>query len=214
MDILESLEVRWFLPSESPTIPELRAWFGSTRAENARIDYYLATGRHDLGFKARIVENNPAKVETKYLVGSLGVVDLAPGMRGDLQRWTKLSLELDDPELRSGGAWLAVTKTRQLRKFSVDLNSSGTATEVPVTDRPDAGCGVELTQLTYTSNATSFVDWTFGLEAFGPSTQLPQLLNILQAVCRAITSPSRMPELCASWTASYPTWLLSKVSIS
>jgi hypothetical protein len=206
VDILDSLEVRWFLPPDSTASAVLETWFKSAAEDGARTDHYLATGRHDLGFKARIVADQPAKVETKYLLGSLGVVELAPEMFGELQRWTKLSLEIEDAKLQRAGAWLAVMKKRRLRKYAVTLTSA--ATEVLVTERPDVGCGVELTRLEYTSNAIKRVEWTFGLEAFGPKEQL---LHVLQAVCRAIASGSALPELRAEWTASYPSWLLSKI---
>jgi len=208
MDILESLEVRWFLPPDSKTSAALDAWFKSTPEEGTRIDHYLATGRDDLGFKARIAADQPTKVETKYLLGSLGVVELAPEISGELQRWTKLSLELDDPKLRRDGTWLSVTKKRRLRKYAVALMPTAGATEVAIKDRPGVGCGVELTKLEYTTNAKDCVEWTFGLEAFGPKTQL---LDVLQAVCRAITSESTLPELRAEWTASYASWLLPRM---
>src|SRR5262245_34547929 len=208
VNILDSLEVRWFLPADSKASAMLETWFKSAAEDGARTDHYLATGRHDLGFKARIAADQPVKVETKYLLGSLGVVEPAPEMFGELQRWTKLSLELDDPRLQRAGAWLAVMKKRRLRKYAVTLTSAAAATEVPFTARPDVGCGVELTRLEYTNNAIKCVEWTFGLEAFGPK---PQLLHVLQTVCRTIGGGSALPELRAEWTASYPSWLLSKV---
>ena len=72
MEILESLEVRWFLPPGASVGPVLESWFGPTQDEGKRIDHYLRTGRSDLNLKARLEEGKPAKVETKYLVGSLG----------------------------------------------------------------------------------------------------------------------------------------------
>ena len=121
MEILDSIEVRWYLPPGASAEGELKEWFRSTKDEGKRIDDYLATGRTDLSFKARREEGKPLKVDTKYLIGSLGVVDMAPKISGELQRWTKLSLQLNDPELKKSGTWLAVTKTRQLRKYEVTL---------------------------------------------------------------------------------------------
>src|SRR5262245_42172451 len=105
LDILESLEVRWFLPASTPALAALDKWFASTPDQGERVDHYLATGRRDLNFKARIAKAQPAKVETKFLVGSLGVIELAPNVSGELQRWTKLSLSLNDPDLRRKGTW-------------------------------------------------------------------------------------------------------------
>lgn len=155
MEILDSLEVRWFLPSNASAGPALEQWFGSTRDEGERVDHYLATRRVDLSFKARLAKGKPTKVETKYLVGSLGVVDFAPKMSGDLQRWAKLSLALDDPALQQDGAWLAVAKKRQLRKFAVAMTPAPAATEVSPDAYPPIGCGVELTRLDYSIDRTA-----------------------------------------------------------
>jgi hypothetical protein len=114
MDILESLELRWFLAAGTPTTGTLPTGFGSTGAEKPRVDHYLVTGRPDLGFKARLVANDPARVETKYLVGSLGVVTIGPGLTGELQRWTKLSLEVEDKSLQHGGHFEA-TRSNSFR---------------------------------------------------------------------------------------------------
>ena len=93
MDILESLEVRWFLPPGGSVGSDLKTWFGSTEAEGERTDHYLATGRYDLNFKARLEKDKPEKVETKYLAGSLGVVDLATKISGEAR-----ALELEAAE--------------------------------------------------------------------------------------------------------------------
>jgi hypothetical protein len=207
MDILESLEVRWFLPRGASVAAALESWFASTKDEGERTDHYLATGRNDLNFKARLEEGKPAKVETKYLVGSLGTVELATKISGDLQRWTKLSLILNDPKLKQHGAWLAVTKRRQLRKYAFTMTPAPGVNEVPVSDYPPIGCGVELTRLDYEINGTAHVEQTFGLEAFGPKSRL---LDVMQATIRAV-SPG-FPELAAQWTASYATWLLKTIT--
>jgi hypothetical protein len=205
MDLLESIEVRWYLPPGASAEGKLKEWFQSTKDEGERTDDYLATGRSDLSFKARLAEGKPAKVETKYLVGSLGVVDMAPKISGELQRWTKLSLQLTDPELKKSGTWVAVKKTRQLRKYGVTLTPAPAVKEVAATDNVPIGCGVELTRLDYAIHGTTFVEWTFGLEAFGPHTQL---LDVIQATIRAITPG--LPDLPAGWTGSYATWLRAK----
>jgi hypothetical protein len=81
------------------------------------------------------------------------------------------------------------------------------ANEVSISDYPAIGCGVELAGLDYALDGAPHVEWTFGLEAFGPTSQL---LDVMQAVLRAI-SPG-LPNLPAEWTASYATWLLSKIT--
>jgi hypothetical protein len=205
MEILESLEARWFVREESAAAA-LQEWFASTPDEGERADPYLTTARNDLSFKARLAAGKPTKVEAKYLIGSLGLVDLAPQMTGELQRWTKLSLALNDPELKQHGAWLEVKKTRQLRKFAVSVTPVLVAKEVAADAFVPMGCGVELTRLEYQIADTPRAEWTFGLEAFGPKTQL---LDVLRTTVGWITAQAGLPALRAAWTSSYASWLLS-----
>jgi hypothetical protein len=79
-------------------------------------------------------------------MGSLGAVQLAGGVAGNLERWRKLSLTFEDSQLQQDGIWLCLPKARRLRKFGFqDRNVS----ELAATDRPDVGCGFELTHLSY-----------------------------------------------------------------
>src|SRR5262245_40981895 len=121
MEVQDSLEIRWFVPPGDSANKALESWFRSSQAEGRRCDHYLATGRRDLSFKTRIENAKPPKVETKYLVGSLGTVEVATHISGELQRWTKLSLVSNDLT-EKGRAWLEVEKTRQLRKYAVTLS--------------------------------------------------------------------------------------------
>jgi hypothetical protein len=208
MDILDSLELRWFLPADTAVTAQLQNWFSATEDEGQRVDHYLALGRPDLSFKARLTDRQPAKLEAKYLVGSLGNVRVAAAMCGELQRWSKLSLAHEDAKLQQHGTWLALQKKRQLRKFSVDLGGTSTTKEVATSDHPQAGCGVELTRLEYTIDDVRSVEWTFGFEAFGP---VARLLGVLQAAVHAATAQRGLPPLGAERTASYASWLMSKV---
>ena len=79
--------------------------------------------------------------------------------------------------------------------------------EVSISAYPAIGCGVELTRLDYALDGATHVEWTFGLETGGPTSQL---LDVMQPTLRAI-SPGR-PSLPAEWTASYATWLPSKIT--
>jgi len=198
MDILESVEVRWFLQDESATA-ELLKWFEKIEPERLRRDRYLLTGRGEIGFKARIPEREPAKVETKYLLGSLGPVELAPRVVGIVERWQKLSLVLEDSELEKQGQWVAVDKVRLLRKFAWAKDGLN---EVSPTDHPDAGAGFELTKL---GGEPRLKGYTLGVEAFGPSTQL---LTILQSVCRTVFSERPDLHFDQEASMSYPAWLL------
>jgi hypothetical protein len=203
LELLDSLEVRWFLEPESPTAAALSRWFGATEPEGKRTDHYLLTGRDDFGFKARIQENQPVKVEAKYLVGSHGAVQVAPDESGKLEHWRKISLALDDPRLKQQGSWLPIDKRRLLRKFAFER---GTASEVPGNSFPDAGCNIELTELRYQALASgkSRLLWTFGFEAFGPETRL---LDVLQAACRAALDKGLKLDVSEHLSMSYPEWL-------
>ena len=205
MEILDSLEIRWFLPPQDAATGALQEWFASVKDEGERTDDYLGTGRGDLSVKARLAAGKPARLETKYLVGALGVVDLTPSMTGDLQRWTKLSLTAGDPALKQHGSWLAVKKTRQLRKFAVDPGKLPAA-EVAADAMVPTGCGVELTRLDYDIAGASRVEWTFGLEAFGPA---PRLLDVLRGTIDAIAAPGALPPLRSVSSMSYAAWLLA-----
>lgn len=204
MDLLDSLEIRWFLASDHPSLTVAQKWFASAALDGNRTDDYLLTGRNDLGFKARVVENQPTKLETKYLVGSLGVTQVAPGTVGRLERWRKLSLPLSDPRLKKDGDWRTVKKNRRVRKFAFD---GGGALEVPVESHPVAGCGIELTELRVDGNDNvSAPTWTIGLEAFGPELNL---LEIFWATCRATLGDALKLELGGELSMSYPQWLAS-----
>ncbi len=106
MDIFTSFEVRWFLDDEAAEAA--RTLFRDVPVQGAREDRYLVTGRDDLGFKARGEKGMPARVETKYLLASLGPTPLHDSAVGEIERWRKLSIEVDDPALEKDGQWIHV----------------------------------------------------------------------------------------------------------
>lgn len=144
-------------------------------------------------------------METKYLTGSLGEVELAEGVTGVLERWRKLSLALDDPELRKHGRWIAIAKDRWLRRMAFRdgalRGASGDA-------RLEAGCGIELTHLRIEGAGAPVEQVTFGFEAFGPPERL---LEILLAACREEFSGGGAVELQAGWSLGYPAWLCGAI---
>jgi hypothetical protein len=203
MDIVESAEVRWFLEGQ-PDAGRVRRWFGDGSSEGERVDWYLSSGRSDLGFKARLVKGAPAKVETKYLLGSIGAVELAPGVVGNVERWQKLSLELDDPELRRRGRWIEVRKDRIVLKFAWE---NGALTPIPGHEkRVPAGAGFELTTVWGDPKVSGY---SIGVEAFGPSNQL---LRIVQETCTAVFADTRDISLPEALSMSYPAWLAKRTS--
>jgi hypothetical protein len=203
VEILNSLEARWFLRESTPALKLARPWFEAVSPEPRRRDEYLLTGRDDIGFKARVVEGQPIKVETKYRLQTLGDVELAPSVVGRVEGWRKLSLSLDDPELRKQGAWRGLSKARWLRRFEY---RGGEAREVSGQVRLEVGCGVELTELRWQSGAgaAEHVEWTLALEAFGAEAAL---LDVLKATCRAAQGSGLSLELGCEGSMSYPAWL-------
>ena len=204
MDALDSLEVRWFLGEEDPALGAVGPWFASATIEGGRRDEYLWTGRPDLGIKARQVESGPTRLEVKYLVRSLGVAEVAPGMVGHLERWRKLSLTVEDPRL-GRGRWVTLAKERRLRTFAVHGRS---AREVQGSTPPEVGCGIELTRVVVSEegHAPAQVHFTVGIEAFGPE---PTLRGSLEAACRAATDSGLEVQLASTSSMSYPEWLAS-----
>jgi hypothetical protein len=197
MDILESMEVRWFFRGRPSPALVLR-WFGDIQSEGERTDWYLRGKRADLGFKARLKVGDPAKAETKALLGSLGATQLAPGVHGVVERWQKLSLTVDDPDLKKHGVWVAVKKDRLLKRYAWQ---EGSVSAVPSQLRLDAGAGFELTLL---SGDPRIDGYTVGVEAFGPSAEL---LSILERTCSAALSEASEAGLTAEASMSYPEWL-------
>src|SRR5262245_41751932 len=116
VDILNRVEARWFIDDvHGNDAVAAMAWFSEVTPEGQREDRYLLTGREEIGFKARVEQGKPAKVETKYLVSSLGPTPLQERIFGLVERWTKLSLDLVDPDLEKDGQWIRVAKARSLR---------------------------------------------------------------------------------------------------
>lgn len=182
MEILDTVEVRWFIDDvDGPIAAAARVWFEGVSPEAKREDRYLLTGREDLGFKAR-----ESKVEMKYLVGSLGATRLNERLTGNVERWRKLSLELADGELEKNGTWIHVAKTRRTRSFSTD----------------HGGCNVELADIEVIKTGRQAL--TFALEAFGPERAL---LDILLRVCASAFDDAPALRLEPESSVSYPRWL-------
>lgn len=201
MDILESLEVRWFFPEGDAVIPRIDAWFAGCDPEGTRVDHYLVTGRRDLGVKARAAAGQPPRVETKYLLGAIPTVELVAGAQGTVERWRKLSVVMDDPSLMREGTWIEVDKLRRLRRFSYD---AGSVTPIAAPVRPTAGCGVEWTRVQWVAEGTPMTIWTLGFEAFGPPGSSIDVLLATARLTLAEQSPLALP---AARSLSYPAWI-------
>lgn len=202
MDILDTIEARWFLDDAGgAAATAARACFAKVAVEGPREDRYLLTGRDDIGLKARVALGKPATVEAKYLLGSLGPTRLHARITGVIERWRKLSLELADPALQKDGAWIRVVKSRRLRKLGYE---EGVLKEIALEARASAGCGVELTELEYDDGVGRGHSLTVALEAFGPEALL---LDVLLGACREVFDSASALELEAGASKGYPRWL-------
>jgi len=211
MEILSSIEVRWFIGHDDPTAKAATQWFEGTPVEGSRENRYLVTGREDIAFKAPVEEGKPTKVETKYLLGSLRETQLHGAVVGDIERWRKLSLDLVDPTLERDGIWARVSKARRLRKYRYGDGIVSQISDVK-NNRPDIGCGLELTELDYqipfshgSGERCQGRALTLGLEAFGPKHIL---IDLLLRVCE-VAFASAPDSLClaSKSSSSYPRWL-------
>jgi hypothetical protein len=188
VDILETVEARWFIDDVGSDVARIaKAWFAGVAPQAPREDRYLITGRDDLGFKARIERGRPSRVEAKYLLESLGPRQLHARASGVVERWRKLSLELADPALEKDGVWMGVVKRRRLR----------------VLRDGDGGCGVELTEIECEHAGARSQALTIGLEAFGPSSAL---LGVLVRAGQTAFAASDL-RLEVERSESYPRWL-------
>jgi hypothetical protein len=209
MDLLESLEVRWFFVSSHPTVAEVRDWFESVPVlhDGRRDFYYFDPHRPDLNAKERTGEDGTPKLEFKYRVGELGSTQLLPGVSGTLERWTKVSVELTSRAISSDARCVEVSKERRLRKFEF---VAGTCAEVAAKERPQAGCTVECTELTAARAGLVKRACSFGLEAFGPA---PVSLGGLEGTLRLLAVERPDLRLEAAQSLSYSGWLTREFAL-
>jgi len=202
MEVVQSLEMRWFFPDDDARAAELRDWFGAVSVEGGdRVDrYYIDPHRPDFSLKERTEQGKASKLELKYCVGVLGQTRLVADVVGDLERWTKLSLEAQESLATKPGI-ISISKSRRIRK----LRYSGAGVdEIAASERPDAGCNVELTHIEATRGNERAVATTFGFEAFGPESDV---LDALQGAARRIFAERPGLSLEASTSRSYVSWL-------
>jgi hypothetical protein len=191
MDVLHSLEIRWFFEVGSPLVTDLEQWFENEPLENDgdRVDlYYVDAERADLNAKARGGEK--PKLEYKYRTGVLGSMSLAANVTGTVERWNK--------EARI----IKVSKQRRQRKFAFE---AGVVAPVHVGARPNAGCGFELTTIGASRGTQVATACTLGFEAFGSP---PVSLEALTGAVRLAMAERPNLRLLGSQSENYSTWLL------
>jgi hypothetical protein len=213
IEILNSAEVRWFFPGDSPgkgrpTSPpsDVKEWFtlGSDLVwpPKERTDCYLLLP----GCETTSVKLREGRFEVKAIRGGSETVSYRNGVSGRSDAWIKWSyckegveIFLDALEKESEG-WMDVIKWRWLRKFSLDMTDP---IEVNINDFPKQGCSIELTAI----KANDSYWWTFSLEGFGTADAVRENLHINANHFFAKTKPPL--SLNTTNSCAYPVWLNS-----
>jgi hypothetical protein len=201
-----SSEIRWFLQGPAPS--EVVEWFSDSRylfSAGTRTDRYLVFPHAETaGVKFR--EDN---FEVKTLVRVVDHPVIAKRIKGQLELWEKWTLKgssvshlfedvrEEDPE------WFDITKSRLLRKFSLDQEMIREVDASGKDGFPDDGCNVEITEVE--TDRGNY--WTIGFEAFA---RRKNLIENLMGVTRLFFGP-RMPDIILAEydSYSYPTFIRS-----
>ncbi|MDX1613181.1 MAG: hypothetical protein R3300_02660 [Candidatus Promineifilaceae bacterium] len=194
-----TVEVRWFFRGRLPD--QVTSWYrelpGPLSSAETRVDRYLRLDEGEaVGIKLR--EGN---LEIKRRVEAFGKVSFPNRVTGRLEHWRKWSFALGidtdagDYVAGSDSDWLAVNKTRQLRRYLVE---GGRLLALPVSD-VERGCEVELAQVTLLQSW-----WSIALEAFGPEGELRQTL---ESVAERVFATPPPITLTVEASFSYPQWL-------
>lgn len=187
--MLESLELRWFIPGELPS--DVSAWFeqdklgGQLQPPEAREDVYLyVPGCEYMGIKLR-----QGRLEIKWRQAELEVLSFEK-VEGKLEKWGKWLCE--DPTETSfkpenvlgQRTWVKIGKVRSQRLYD--------------------GCALELTQLTIENNTENNTWWSLALETLGADTRAREKL---QSIFELISKTQITPHLQAQNSYAYPKWI-------
>lgn len=156
-------EARWFRPGPLPVSVE--RWFagdGLPAVASFRVDRYdVACAGRGVGIKDR----GGATFDAKFRVTEERVMEIAPGLRGTVADWLKLTrpLEADDlPEIDGIATAAKRIVTRRYR-------ATGALEFVPVFEYEAAvaGCDAEIVEVDVAGRTA----WSLCFEAFGPSLE-------------------------------------------
>jgi hypothetical protein len=209
-----SRECRWFFDGELDD--DVVEWFRVRKPwkqsgelgtldwpKRARVDRYVVIpNSRGIGLKWRGEPGQGegrAQLEFKGKVASLGVLTLAPGVTGVVERWVKWAC---DGETLQASSSVDVQKRRILRE--VRLDRLGTDLEVPPVGRGslvDRALQIELTTLSLA--ATPY--WTLGFEAFPDDSDLHE--DFSRNVALFLQELPSSLRLSADTSFSYPEWL-------
>lgn len=187
--VVVTREVRWFFEGDVPE--EIHAWFWTTTRpieQERRLDTYdLEAAERRVGLKVR----NSGFYDAKLLVSVMPDTELAPGMKGQIEDWMKVSEPAHEDRAHIFGPRIDVLKDIHTRRYLLGGSESS------------AGCEVELASIS-TGRARA---WTVCFETFGP----PELKErAFEFGVDVFNEESVLPEgfvFTANSSWSYPEWL-------
>ena len=193
--VIDTTEVRWFLPGPLP--PAVRHWFsGGSGFSEERRDLYLLDGRDDFGVKFR----NGETLEVKARLDTEGSGKPCGGLAGELEVWRKWVPARGPEEPSSSQRWVEVDKAIFKRRFSLD----GAELEFTTGQVEASGCDVEIVAI----RVDAIRAWSYAFAAYGPP---PNRCVAIGAAWRAVrSSDASIPNelrLGRSRCMGYPEWL-------
>jgi hypothetical protein len=196
--LLESVEARWFFDPVDERVRSLEVRCEGLTPEPPREDRYIVTGRDDVGVKIRVTDDAPARMEMKLRIGALGPVALGSEVEGEIERWRKLSIEVDAAAVCAMDDAIVIRKIRRASTYAVDERG---VRAVRAGDRHARACSVEWTRLERGGEVIAF---TLAFEAAGASPA--DLLGTLQSRAVFVLRARPMPGIGAASSQGYAAW--------
>ena len=201
-----TVETRWFYPGVIPS--DVLAWYHygerAPEAQPTRIDYYLCLPDHDgLGIKLR-----EGRIEIKQRAKQYGAQQLHANVQGLVEGWHKWSFGVNDPGNGLGdlagpySAWIAVRKTRRLRRYRV--TDAGEVVAIAGADIAPQGCNIELAEVVLHNE----IWWSLAFETFGPEVDLHATFT---RVTQHVLHSDAVPHLDVEHSRGYAQWVRALV---
>lgn len=200
-------EVRWFFRGEPSR--DVHLWFEADdlgRSETQRTDEYLVLP----GCETASVKLRDGKFEIKASTKPPARTRYAENVLGLCDTWVKWSSSAGDLDqfrgqfVRAEDDWIAVTKKRHLRLFSLE---SDTPSEIAVGQSwLSRGCQAELTRIAVQLARTDHEEnwWSLSFESFGDRDTLLDSLDLVVPGFFVAAAPL---SLDYESSLSYPAWL-------
>ena len=194
LTVLLTREIRWFRsgPLPEPTVD----WFtggGALGEIEQRVDCYdPVPAQNGIGVKLR----NTQGLDTKFRLAREPDVSVAPGLRGAVEDWLKVSQPQSDAHREQRGAFVAVDKSLMTRTYHFEPADNGHHL-VPT------GCDIELAALAIDGLSA----WSVCVEAFGAPSQLEHAFRTGISWWLNETPLPESLEFRTEDSSSYPAWL-------